>query len=246
MWLHIPDCSSIAHQMRMMDANQSWDLLRAKVFENQDCPPELVNIGKKIAESCKGLPLAIVVIGGLLSTVRKNPSSWWEIAENVNSVVAAKDGQFEEMLSLSYTHLPHHLRPCFLYFGGFREDYEIRVSFLVRLWVAEGFLKPHNESKSLEDVAEECLEDLVKRNFVMISKRKSNGKIKSCRLHDLMRDLCIRKAGEEKFHSNLGGMDSIKSSSKTHRRMSIHLSNLSHLPKPLLLNHPHHHVLPIF
>ncbi|KAH6769240.1 hypothetical protein C2S51_014576 [Perilla frutescens var. frutescens] len=223
-----PDSSSLSHQMQLMDANQSWNLLKGKVFKNQDCPPELENIGKKIAENCEGLPLAIVVIGGLLSTVSNNPTSWWEISKNVSSVVAAKEGKFEEMLSLSYKHLPHHLRSCFLYLGGFREDYEIRVSFLVRLWVAEGFLKPHNESKSLEDVAEECLEDLVQRSLVMISKRKTNGKIKSCRLHDLMRDLCIRKACEEKFLAKIGGVDVVKIR-KNHRRVSIRLSNLPRL-----------------
>lgn len=59
-----PDSSSPSHEMRLMDANQSWDLLRARVFKNQDSPPELENVGRKIAESCVGLPLAIVVIGG--------------------------------------------------------------------------------------------------------------------------------------------------------------------------------------
>lgn len=226
-----PDNSGCPHEMQLRDEDQSWDLLRAKVFKNQDnhhYPPELLNIGKRISGSCGGLPLAIVVIAGLLSTVSRDPASRREIAENVTSVVAAKDGHFEEILSLSYTHLPHHLRACFLYMGGFQEDYEIRVSFLVRLWIAEGFLKPQKGCKSLEDCAEDCLEDLVQRSLVMVSKRKSNGKIKSCRLHDLMRDLCIRKADQEKF---LASVDPCLGRGNTHRRVSIDLSNLKPLPK---------------
>ncbi|KAL0402603.1 UNVERIFIED_CONTAM: putative disease resistance protein [Sesamum latifolium] len=101
-------------------------------------------------------------------------------------------------LSLSYTHLPHHLRPCFLYMGCFPEDYEIHVSKLVQLWMAEGFMKP-SVSKSFEERAEAYLEDLVKRSLVLVTRRKSNGKIKRCSVHDLVRDLCIRKAREEKF-----------------------------------------------
>ncbi|KAL8544422.1 hypothetical protein ACS0TY_004826 [Phlomoides rotata] len=112
------------------------------------------------------------------------------------------DGQLDRILSLSYTHLPYYLRPCFLFFGGFPEDHNIHVWRLIRLCVAEGFLKHQNRCKSLEEEAEEYLEDLVKRSLVLITSRKSDGKIKSCSLHDLVRDMCIRKAEEEKFISN--------------------------------------------
>ncbi|KAL0287568.1 UNVERIFIED_CONTAM: putative late blight resistance proteinR1A-10 [Sesamum angustifolium] len=82
--------------------------------------------------------------------------------------------------------------------GAFPEDYEIRVSKLVKLWMAEGFMKP-SVSKSFEEGAEEYLDDLVKRSLVLVTRTKSTGKIKSCSVHDLVRDLCIRKAREEKF-----------------------------------------------
>ncbi|KAI3459069.1 hypothetical protein Pfo_015732 [Paulownia fortunei] len=211
------DSSSSLYEMRFMDADQSWNLLRQKVFKQENCPLELESIGKMIARSCRGLPLAIVVIAGLLSTVSKTRASWEEIAENVNSAVATKDGQFEKILSLSYTHLPHHLRSCFLYMGGFPEDYEIHVSKLIKLWVAEGFLIP-NGCKRFEEGAEEYLEDLVKRSLVLVTKRKSNGKIKSCSVHDLVRDLCIRKAN---FLLHIMNTYVGKESIKNQRRISI-------------------------
>ncbi|KAL0298509.1 UNVERIFIED_CONTAM: putative late blight resistance proteinR1A-10 [Sesamum radiatum] len=151
-----------------------------------------------IATSCKGLPLAIVVIAGVLSTVSRTQASWEDIAEEVKLAITANDEQFAKILSLSYTYLPHHLRPCFLYMGAFPEDYEIHVSRLVKLWIGEGFMKP-SVSKSFEELAEEYLEDLVKKSLVLVTRRKPNGKIKSCSVHDLVRDLCKRKAGEEKF-----------------------------------------------
>ncbi|KAI3459048.1 hypothetical protein Pfo_015711 [Paulownia fortunei] len=218
-------CSPI-YEMRFMDEDQSWNLLRQKVFKHQNCPPELEDIGKEIARSCRGLPLAIVVIAGLLSTVSKTRASWEEIARNINSAIATKDGQFAKILSLSYTHLPHHLRPCFLYMGGFREDYEIRVSKLIKLWVAEGFLKP-SVPKSCEEAAEEYLEDLVKRSLVLVTKRKTNGKIKICSVHDLVRDLCIRKAKEEKFLLLVLDRYVLQESIKNQRRVSIAHSDLT-------------------
>ncbi|KAI3473827.1 hypothetical protein Pfo_030980 [Paulownia fortunei] len=226
-----PDSSSPLYEMRFMDEDQSWNLLRRKVFTHEDCPPELENIGKTIARSCRGLPLAIVLIAGLLSTVNKTRASWKEIAEHVNSTVATKDGQFEKILSLSYTHLTHHLRPCFLYMGCFPEDYEIHVSKLIKLWVAEGFLKTDG-SKSFEVGAEEYLDELVKRSLIFVNRRKLDGKIKSCSLHDLVRDLCIRKAGEEKFLLHV--MDRyvgevLPETIKNQRRISIAYSNLKFL-----------------
>ncbi|XP_042039760.1 putative late blight resistance protein homolog R1A-3 [Salvia splendens] len=70
-------------EMRFMDIEQSWELLMQRVFGDEDCSPELESIGLKIARSCGGLPLAVSVIGGLLSMVERNPVSWLEIADNV-------------------------------------------------------------------------------------------------------------------------------------------------------------------
>ncbi|KAG6389217.1 hypothetical protein SASPL_150679 [Salvia splendens] len=185
------------HTMSFMNDSQSWDLLKQKVSPDSICPPQLVNVGKEIARRCAGLPLAVVLLAGVLSPVDKIQASWEEIAENVNPIVGR---ELEEILSLSYTYLPHHLRSCFLYVGSFLQDVNIRTSRLVRLWIAEGFLNHQNGcSKSLEDEAEEYLEELVKRNLVMVSGRKSDGKIKSSSLHDMVRDMCIKKARDEDF-----------------------------------------------
>ncbi|KAL0322259.1 UNVERIFIED_CONTAM: putative late blight resistance proteinR1B-16 [Sesamum calycinum] len=223
------DSSCPLHEMRFMDADQSWILLQEKVFNEQYCPPELEYIGKMIARNCKGLPLAIVVIAGILSTVKQTQASWEDIAKKVNLAVAENNEQFANILALSYFHLPHHLRPCFLYIGGFPEDFEIHVSKLVKLWVAEGFVKP-GVSKSFEEGAQEYLEDLVKRSLVLVTRRKSNGKIKRCSVHDLVRDLCIRKAREEKFL--LFAMDRyvdryLPKGIKDQRRLSIARSTLT-------------------
>ncbi|KAL2553204.1 putative disease resistance RPP13-like protein 3 [Forsythia ovata] len=85
--------------------------------------------------------------------------------------------------------------------GVFPKDYVIHVFYLIRLWVAEGFLKPIIP-KSLEEVAKEYLEDLIDRNLIMVryrSYRDDSGELKTCSIHDLIRDLIVRKAREEKF-----------------------------------------------
>ncbi|KAK4433089.1 putative late blight resistance proteinR1A-10 [Sesamum alatum] len=232
------DSSCPLHKMHFMNADQSWDLLREKVFKQESCPPELENIGKMIARSCKGLPLAIIVIAGLLSTVSQTQASWEDIAKKVNSAVTANGEQIGKILSLSYSHLPHHLRPCFLYIGAFPEDYKIHVTRLVKLWVAEGFMKP-SVSKSFEERAEEYLEDLVKRSLVLVTRRKCNGKIKYCSVHDLVRDLCKRKAREEKFllhATDRVGDKILLESMKDQHRLSICPSSLTVPPSLTLLS----------
>ncbi|KAL7140218.1 hypothetical protein ABFS83_09G107200 [Erythranthe nasuta] len=195
------------HNIQFLNEDQSWNLLREKVFAEEICPPELEEIGKLIARNCRGLPLSIVVVAGILSRVNKTRYKWENIARDVSSAVTRVNGEHfsSNILSLSYDHLPHHLKACFLYLGNFPEDYEIPVFKLITLWVAEGFLKPI-QSKSSEEVAEEYLKDLVKRSLVYVTRTRSNGGFRFCSIHDLLRDLCIRKARDENFFHFMNGI----------------------------------------
>ncbi|KAG6431402.1 hypothetical protein SASPL_109481 [Salvia splendens] len=82
--------------------------------------------------------------------------------------------------------------------AGFIELQEPFGSGLKTLWIAEGFVKC-NGDKSLEEVAEDYLKALVERNILSVVRKKTNGKPLGYSMHDLLRDLCIKKAKEEKF-----------------------------------------------
>ncbi|KAL8529483.1 hypothetical protein ACS0TY_006784 [Phlomoides rotata] len=218
--------NSSHHQMHLLNKDDSWNLLCVKVFAQKNCPPKLERIGKKITDDCKGLPLAIHVIGGLLSRAKRTQEHWLEVGKDVTSAVAKNDEQFSNILSLSYNHLPNHLKPCFLYMGAFPEGYEIRASKLIRLWVAEGFLEPIS-GKSLEEAAEIYLKDLVGRNLILVRQREANGIVKSYGMHDLLRDLCVGKALEEKFlYVNNGQVCNLPRSKLSFRRVSVHSPNV--------------------
>ncbi|XP_055817851.1 putative late blight resistance protein homolog R1B-23 isoform X2 [Solanum dulcamara] len=187
------------HEMGVLGLDDSWKLLSIKVFGANDlCPSELEDIGKQIAERCGGLPLAILVVAGYLSKIARRRESWIIVDKTVSSVVANDPDECLGVLGMSYNYLPNHLKPCFLSMGAFPEDFEIKARTLIHVWVAEGFLKAER-LKSLEKVAEECLEDLISRNLIMIRKRRFNGEIRSCGVHDLLRDLSLREAHKEKF-----------------------------------------------
>lgn len=97
----------------------------------------------------------------------------------------------------------------------FPEDYEIQVSKLIKLWVAEGFLKPIPD-ESLENAAKAYLKALVDRNLIVVHRwHETQENVKSCIMHDLMRDLSITKAGEVNFlHVNMSRKQSLPPSSR--------------------------------
>ncbi|XP_059649788.1 disease resistance protein RPP13-like [Cornus florida] len=220
------------HYLRFLTDDESWELLCRKVFQRGSCPSELEDLGKKIAKKCYGLPLAIVVVAGLLSIRKDKTRDWWNrVAESVSRYAAKDPEGCMEVLALSYKHLPHHLRVCFIYFGIFPEDFEIPVWKLLHLWVAEGLVQ-QKEQEWLEDTAEEYLEYLVDRNLVLVEKRRLNGRIKTCRIHDMLRDLCLREATEENFLKEIKG--NVQSPSLTPdpnhpRRLCIHSQVLDYI-----------------
>ncbi|KAK4427372.1 putative late blight resistance proteinR1A-10 [Sesamum alatum] len=195
---------SLGLRMNFLEENKSWDLFCKTVFgEEGNCPLELEEIGKTIVKSCKGLPLSVIVIGGLLAKSEKRQDYWEHIAENLSSVINLEENErCLRILYMSYRELPVHLKPCFLYMGVFPEDSMTYVTRLRKLWVAEGFLKPIS-GKTLEEVAQEYLKDLIDRNLVTVRFLGSSGRLSLCSMHDLLWDLCLREAKKEKFLSSL-------------------------------------------
>ncbi|PIA32826.1 hypothetical protein AQUCO_04300035v1, partial [Aquilegia coerulea] len=153
-----------------------WELFCTKVFSGPGtCPPDLVEVGEKIVKKCRGLPLAIVVLGGIVLGKDRTKNACMAI------------------LALSYTDLPDYLKSCFLYLGIFPEDFEIDVRKLILLWVVQDFVQMHGEQKT-EDVAEDCFIELIHRSLIQVAKRKYHGgPAETCRVHDLLRDLAILK-----------------------------------------------------
>ncbi|XP_073125277.1 putative late blight resistance protein homolog R1B-16 [Henckelia pumila] len=191
--------SCVPHQLRLLDEDQSWALFCDKVFGPESCPPEFEKVGKIIVRNCGALPLAIVDISGLLAKSSRTVEYWEYVANDTYEALnMGGDGLCFEILYLSYKHLPVHLEPCFLYMATFLEDSKMRISKLVKLWVGEGILKPIR-SRSLEEIAVDNLKDLIDRNLIMIHDYGSRNKMKSCIIHDLLRDLSLREALKEKF-----------------------------------------------
>jgi len=185
------------HNLQLLPPNKAWELFCKKVFRFElggYCPPELEAVSKEIVQKCRQLPLAIVAISGLLSTKSKTMIEWQNVSQNLKLELGRNTHltSLTKILSLSYDSLPYYLKPCILYFGIYPEDYSINHKRLTRQWIAEGFVKS-DERRTPEQVAEEYLSELIHRSLIQVSNVGFEGKVKTCQVHDLLREVIIRK-----------------------------------------------------
>ncbi|CAI0473611.1 unnamed protein product [Linum tenue] len=144
----------------------------------------LEEMAKEIVKRCRGLPLAIKALGGMLRG-KQNPKQWeevlyskiWDLPET-NGILPA--------LRLSYHHLPSNLKRCFGYCAILPKDMEFEEDELVLLWLAEGFLvqRKHSE-KSAKNLGHKYFHDLLSRSFF----QQASDNPSRFTMHDLMNDL---------------------------------------------------------
>ncbi|XP_062078201.1 disease resistance protein RPM1-like [Humulus lupulus] len=212
------------HNLQRLFPEKAWELFCKKAFRYElivdCCPPHLDRLSHEIVERCQGLPLAIVVIAGLLSTKSKTTDEWRKLLTTLSSELQSNEHleSITKILSLSFNDLPYHLKSCFLYLGYFPEDYEIRCGRLVRQWIAEGFVKSKKD-KTLEVIAKEYLVDLINRNLIQVSEVNFDGKARTCRIHDLLREIVLNKMEDLSFSQVLS--TKVSNFNGSARRVSI-------------------------
>nr|KYP60348.1 Disease resistance protein RPM1 [Cajanus cajan] len=91
------------------------------------------------------------------------------------------------------------------------EDYEIESDKLIRQWIAEGFVKSER-GKTLEEVAQQYLLELIFRSLVQVFSFTIDGKPKRCSVHDLLYEMILRKINDTGFGRYIGEHDDSVSS----------------------------------
>ncbi|KAI3971175.1 hypothetical protein MKW92_025453 [Papaver armeniacum] len=207
------------------DEEKSWELFRkiylqyyssGLVSHEYFSSNNLEEIGKQMVEKCHGLPLAIVVLGSLLSSQANKLSSlrpiysvWCE--ENIRSswLLSQGDDSYKcpGILALSYDYLPYHLQPCFLYMSLFPGTSKIRVTTLFQYWIAEGLIESRNGGETLEDTAKDYLDELIDRSLIQVGKRRSDGNVSTCQIHGLLHGVSASESSEDEFSKSFGSID---------------------------------------
>ncbi|CAO2141057.1 unnamed protein product [Urochloa humidicola] len=189
-------------QLQPLVNSDAFDLFCKRAFRtrlDRKCPSELKNVAASIVSKCKGLPLAIISMGSLMSSKKPIEHAWNQVYNQFQSELV-KTGDIQAILNLSYNDLPGNIRNCFLYCSLFPEDYTMSRESLVRQWVAEGFAMT-NQNNTPEDVAELNLMELITRNMLQVVDYDELGRVSTCKMHDIVRDLALYAAKDEKFGS---------------------------------------------
>nr|XP_048330563.1 putative disease resistance RPP13-like protein 1 [Ziziphus jujuba var. spinosa] len=176
------------YQLKEIPNEDCWRLFEKHAFGNvqPSVYQKLEKIGREIVQKCKGLPLAIKSLGGLLRT-EQDPKYWENILKNDTWNLGKCD--ILPALWLSYYYLPSHLKRCFAYCSIFPKDYKLQMETLILLWMAQDLLQPQ-ETKTPEEVGEEYFKDLISRSFILTNQ---DGKFT---MHDLVHDLAQFVSGQ--------------------------------------------------
>jgi len=159
--------------------------------------PGLVNIGREIVKKCRGLPLAVRTLGSLLFS-KFEASEWEYVRDNGIWNLPQKKDDILPALKLSYDLMPSYLMQCFAMFSLYPKDYEFNSFEISALWGALGLIALPKKNRTLEDVANQYLHELLSRSF--IQDFADCGTFYIFKIHDLVHDLALFIARNECLH----------------------------------------------
>ncbi|XP_019178928.1 PREDICTED: putative disease resistance protein RGA3 isoform X2 [Ipomoea nil] len=176
--------SVYVHQLDLISDEEAWLLLSRKAFpgrREEDCE-KLKDIGQKIAQKCKGLPLAARVMGSLLR-FKYTEDDWQNVLDNKIWELDEVVTDLFPHLYLSYNDLTPKMKQCFSYCAVFPKDYEIKVDKLIRIWMAQGYV-------TMESKGRELFGGLAMRSFFQDFEKDDmdSNIIISCKMHDIVHD----------------------------------------------------------
>nr|AJA71657.1 disease resistance protein [Triticum aestivum] len=221
-------------ELAPLQREYAWQLFCNEAFwknENKTCPEELENLAQMFLGKCGGLPIAIACVGRLLSCRHPTYSQWESLYKELelqlsNNMIL----DVNIVLKLSLEDLPTDLKNCFLHCTIFPEGRLFGRKRLIRHWIAAGYIKEAG-SKTLEEVAAGYLNELVNRSLLQVVQRNPCGRVRRCRMHDIIRVLALAKSEEECFCQVYNG--SRPFSNENTRRLSVQSTNME-LLTPLM------------
>ncbi|PRQ57458.1 putative P-loop containing nucleoside triphosphate hydrolase, leucine-rich repeat domain, L [Rosa chinensis] len=191
------DSLNSAYYLKGLMEDDCWALFKQRAFgrEEEEKYPDLCLIGKQIAKTCGGVPLAAKSLGSVMRFKREERQ--WLFMQN--SELWEVDGCKQRILPalmLSYLHLAAHLRQCFAFCSIFPKNYEFKKHKLVLLWMAEGLILEEG-SKRPEDIGDEYFSDLLWMSFFQEVELRDGGSTIGYKMNDVIHDLARYVSGNE-------------------------------------------------
>ncbi|XVF77535.1 hypothetical protein PTKIN_Ptkin14bG0052600 [Pterospermum kingtungense] len=171
-----------------LSEDKCWSLFCHLAFseKTREESEKLEDIGRQFVERCKGLPLAVKTLGGLLRS-KETKEQWQSILDSNMWKIEEVERDLLTPLLLSYYDLPPVLRKCFSYCAIFPKDYEIEKDNLIKLWMAQGFVKKIR-NREMEIIGEEYFNTLTTRSFFQDFEKDGSNHIIRCKMHIIVHD----------------------------------------------------------
>ncbi|OMO69068.1 Disease resistance protein [Corchorus olitorius] len=223
--------SSDVFPLEQLSDDICWSILRRVAFMGRViCDKDLEEIGMKIAQKCKGLPLAATTLGSLLR--EKESRAEWESILNseIWRLDIAQEHIFKPLL-LSYYDLPSTIRRCLLYCAFFPKDYVMSPNELILHWMVQGYLN-FDEISEMEVKGKGYFNYLAGRSFFQDFQKDPYGGICSCKMHDVIHDFIQFLTKEEIMAEevNLSESVSLNLSSQGARHLRITIGEGKRFP----------------
>ena len=207
---------------------------------------------EELLKMCGGLPLVIVTMAGHVAcSTHKSPKEWIDLCKTLlpeSKKDRGSDLTQEEagrIVSHCYNDMPPEIKTCSLYLSIFPKGHEISRKRLTRRWIAEGFVN-EKQGLSVEDVAETYFNHLIRRKIIRPVQHSSNGKVKTCIVHDMILEHIVSKASEENFITVVGGQWLMHQPSSKVRRLSLQVSDSKRAKDTEKMNLSHVRSLTVF
>ena len=114
--------------------------------------------------------------------------------ERGSSILDIEMGKLNELendplapLLLSYNDFPPMIKLCFLYCAVFPKGYNIEKDELIKLWMAQGYIRPIG-NKEMEEIGQEYFDYLATRSFFQKFDKDDEDNVTRCKMSDAVHD----------------------------------------------------------
>ncbi|XP_022853612.1 disease resistance protein At4g27190-like, partial [Olea europaea var. sylvestris] len=184
-------------EIKFLDEKEGWQLFKdTSGISDDETDNELLSVAKKVAKECRGLPLALVVVGKALKS-NKATYKWRDTLLQLQSCVTnlnIMENIVYKSIRLSYNYLEsNEERDLLLLCSLFAEDERIPIENLVRY--ARGLeLFQNTETLSQAQDRAKTVADKLKGCY-LLQLGEGEDEVK---LHDVIRDFCLKMATKDK------------------------------------------------
>ncbi|CAG7899885.1 unnamed protein product [Brassica rapa] len=178
-------------EVECLGSEEAWDLFRGKVGKiTLESHPDILELACQVAGKCRGLPLALNIIGETMAS-KRTVEEWERAVETLASSAAEFPGMKDHILPIlkySYDSLKGaHVKSCFLYCALFPEDFAIEKEKLVDYWICERFIDEKQGIKKARNQAYVIIGTLVEA-CLLTEEEEDKSKVK---MHDVVREMVL-------------------------------------------------------